>query len=169
MSNGSNLNAHLAALESALVSEFRAYQTLVALTRDERQALAAGDFKSLSEVLTRKDEWLALLGRMEDSRRAAIAGWAAVTAFSSPAPTLADMLPHLNGFGDRLRHLRHGIVALADELRDLNRGNRALAASALERVDAVREFLVNVAGAGEGYQPFGAPAQSAAVLMEHYA
>ena len=169
MSNGSSANAHIAALESALVSEFRAYQMLVALTRDERRALAGNDFKTLAEVLSRKEEWLGMLSRMEASRQSALAEWARAAAFVSQTPTLAEMLPHLNGFGDRLRHLRHGILALADELRDLNRGNRALAASALERVDAVREFLVSVAEAGEGYQPFDTPAPSTTVLLEHYA
>lgn len=163
MSNGSSGDAHVAALESALVSEFRAYQSLVALTRDERRALAGSDFKTLSDVLTRKEEWLALLGRMEDSRRAAIEGWARDGAFNSNSPAPAAKLLYISSFGDRLQPLQHGIGALADELRQLNRGNRALAAAALDRVEAVRDFLLSVAQVGEGDQSFGAP-----MLSEDY-
>ncbi|MGQ0602587.1 MAG: flagellar protein FlgN [Anaerolineales bacterium] len=163
MSNASADDAHVAALESALVNEFRAYQSLVALTRDERRALASSDFKTLSDVLTRKEAWLRLLGRMEDSRRAAIEDWARDSAFNSNSPTLAERLLNVSGFGDRLQPLQHGIGALADELRELNRGNRALAGSALSRVEVVRGFLLSVANVGEGRQAFSAP-----LLSEDY-
>lgn len=163
MGNGSANDAYIAALESALVSEFRAYQSLVALSRDERRALATGDFKMLSDVLTRKEEWLRLLGRMEVSRRAAIEEWARDSVFKPNSPAPAERPPDVSGFGARLQPLQHGIGALAGELRELNRGNRALAGSALRRVDVVRGFLLSVVEVGEGYQ-----AGSASMLSEDY-
>lgn len=160
----------MAALESALVSEFRAYQHLVKATREERRVLVLNDLTTLPQVLAAKEEWVNLLVRLEATRQETLERWAREVAFPATTPTLGTILPYVNGSGERLRSLRQGILALAEELHDLNRGNRALAQSALERVDAMREFLLSLSDPAEGYPPRPAQtAQAAAVLADHWA
>jgi flagellar biosynthesis/type III secretory pathway chaperone len=155
MSDTETLQRHLTALEDALVGEFRAYQTLVALTQDERQALLADNLKTLQDVLAQKEGLLGNLERLESARQAALAAWA--SAAGVEAHTLTDVLPGLEAAGsERLKRLRDGILALIAELRELSRGNRALAESALEGVAAVHSFLLSLCQMPTGYQRPGA-------------
>jgi flagellar biosynthesis/type III secretory pathway chaperone len=155
MSDTETLQRHLTALEDALVGEFRAYQTLVALTQDERQALLADNLKTLQEVLAQKEALLGNLERLESARQAALAAWARAAGIE--AYTLSDVLSRLEAAGcERLTRLRDGILALTAELHELSHGNRALADSALEGVAAVHNFLLALSQVPTGYQRPGA-------------
>jgi hypothetical protein len=162
----------LAALESALVEEFRALQAFAALTRAERRALADGDWRALQAVLPRKEAGQADLARLEAARSAAMGAWAQAAGLDELPGTLAEALPQLEpATGRRLSNLRQGILTLASELRELTRGNQALAASALQRVAAVREFVLDLNPPNEGYQPFraGAPRSESILTLEQWA
>lgn len=162
----------LAALETALVQEFRQLQKLEALTRAERQALTRAAADELESLSAQKASVEAELGELERAREAALDAWARASDWSGAQPVLSDMLGHLApAVAGRLAHLRQGILALAGEIAELTRGNRALAASALERVAAVREFLLSLDQPAAGYQPWGAaPARVHATLtQEHWA
>lgn len=164
----------LSALEAALVRQFRLMQALGALTRSEREALAAGDVAALEDLLAQKAQLQVELDRLDGMRVAALEAWAQASGWPEAQMALADMLAHLRPpVAERLGHLRQGILALAGEIGELTRGNRALAASALERVGAVREFLIGLERPAEGYQPWGAapaPARSSASLtLEQWA
>ena len=151
---------HLTALEDALVGEFRAYQSLVALTQDERQALLANNLAPLQEVLAQKEALLGNLERLEAARQAALAAWAGAAGVE--VNTLAEVLPKVEAAAsERLKRLRDGIMALTAELRDLSHGNRALADSALEGVAAVHHFLLSLSQVSTGYQRPGGPANAA--------
>lgn len=162
------LQRHLTALEDALVGEFRAYQTLVALTQSERQALLANTPASLQEVLAQKETLLGNLERLESARQTALAAWA--SAAGVEAHTLTDLFSRLDAASsERLKRLRDGILALTTQLRELSQGNRALADSALEGVAAVQNFLLSLSQISTGYQRPGAPvnvAPSIALAIE---
>jgi flagellar biosynthesis/type III secretory pathway chaperone len=168
MPDTENLQRHLTALEDALVGEFRAYQTLVALTQDERQALLANSPLPLQDVLAQKETVLGNLERLESARQTALEAWAKIAGVE--AYTLADILPSLDdASSERLKRLRDGILALTIQLRDLSQGNRALANSALEGVAAVHSFLLSLSQVSTGYQRPGAPpnvAPSIALAVE---
>jgi flagellar biosynthesis/type III secretory pathway chaperone len=155
MPDTENLQQQLTALEAALVSEFRAYQTLVALTQDERQALLANNVQALQDLLNQKETLLGNLERLESARLAALESWAC--AANVEAHTLTDVLANLElTAGERLQRLRDGILALTAQLRELSHGNRALANSALEGVEAVHNFLLSLSQTPTGYQRPGA-------------
>ncbi len=162
----------LAALESALVEEFRTLQVLVTLGRDERRALADGDWPAVEALLPRKAAAQNDLARLELARREALQVWAEA-ASGTPAPlALSDLLSVVEAsVAQRLAHLRAGILSLTTELGSLNRGNRSLAALALERVAAVRDFLVDLSQPTISYQPFkaGVPQPGAALAVEQWA
>jgi flagellar biosynthesis/type III secretory pathway chaperone len=156
MPDTENLQRHLTALEDALVGEFRAYQSLVALTQTERQALVANNLTTLQEALAQKETLVGNLERLESARQTALEAWAGVTGIE--AHTLTDILSSLDtASSERLKRLRDGILALTTQLCEMSQGNRALANSALDGVTAVHNFLLSLSQVSTGYQRPGAP------------
>ncbi len=159
MSDPETIQRYLAALEDALVSEFRGYQTLVALTQEERQALMVNNTQALQEVLSKKEALLGDLERWESARQAALKNWSEVAGVT--AQTLSDTLNYVEETPRlRLKRLRDGILALAGQLRELTQGNRALANSALEGVEAVHNFLISLSQTTVAYQRPGTAANA---------
>jgi flagellar biosynthesis/type III secretory pathway chaperone len=145
-------------LEDLLVREFRACQTLLTLTKDERQALARNDVWALSTLVEQKEAWLDELAQIEDQRRMVVQELARQIPLKSPTPSVADLAAALEPeVGGRMDRLRDGIGALSGEIRELSSGNRALAASALERTDAVQSLIVDLLRPSLNYQPPGTP------------
>lgn len=156
--------AALPALESLLVNEFRAYQTLVGLTRQERVALAKSDAHGLTALVDQKAVVLDEIRRLESARSRLLSEAADWLAPGTPL-SLADMLPRLEpALARRLDRLSRGILALVDELRELTRGNHALAASALDYLEDVRAFLLTLDGPAARYSPVGMPLAPVAAL-----
>jgi flagellar biosynthesis/type III secretory pathway chaperone len=145
-------------LEDLLVREFRACQTLLTLTKDERQALAKNDVRALSALVEQKEAWLDELAQIEDQRRMVVQEIARQFPMISPTPSVADLASALEPeVGGRMDRLRDGIGVLSGEIRELSSGNRALAASALERTDAVQSLIVDLLRPSLNYQPPGTP------------
>jgi flagellar biosynthesis/type III secretory pathway chaperone len=150
---------HLNALEDVLVKEFRLCQNLHALTKDERAALAKNDVSSLLTLVERKEALLDELGQLDDSRRTLTQETSQQLGLNIESPTLTDILPAIDlDSATRLGHLREGILALMNEVKDLTHGNRALAVTALERTDAVQAFLLSLYQTPAGYRPQNVPA-----------
>jgi flagellar biosynthesis/type III secretory pathway chaperone len=148
-------SALLVELEAVLVQEFRLYQRLLTLAQDERRALTTADLSALTAALHSTEAIYAELTQLESQRRQTLEQWAQAGQTPPPA-SLAEMLPRLEAAAaQRLNRLREGILALAQQLRDLGQGNRALAVAALERVDELRRFLLTLAQAPAGYAPPG--------------
>jgi hypothetical protein len=172
MTGSHEIRSALGVLEGALVDEFRALQAFLALARDERRALADGDCRTLQALMPRKEAGQADLQRLEAARTSALQAWAQGIGLDNLPDTLAEILPQLEpGVSRRLASLRQGILTLAAELSDLNRGNQALAASALERVAAVRELVLELNSPQAGYQPFrtGAARSESLLTLEQWA
>ncbi len=130
-------------LESFLVSEFRAYQTLLKLTRQERKALIKADIFTLASLVEQKDTLMDEIHRLEKGRTQVVREWAEQHGLPATA-TIQQIIPHVpQATGQRLERVRSGILAVSEELRDLSRGNQALAASALERLDNMRTLILS--------------------------
>lgn len=167
-----SLRASLAALESALVEEFRALQGYLALIREERRALLDSDWLALEQLLLQKEAAQANLERLEAARVETLRAWAAANGLAAETVTLTEMLPHVEpAVAQRLASLREGILSLATEVRSVNRGNQSLASLALDRAAAVRDFLVDLAQPAPSYQPFknGPPQTSPILAVEQWA
>jgi flagellar biosynthesis/type III secretory pathway chaperone len=146
----------LAILEDTLVAEFRAYQALVQMTKDERRLLPDGDVKALLDLIGQKERLLDEIDHLERKRQATLAEWARLEGRAAPPPNLLSMLPDLDErVAQRLGHLRDGILVLVEQQRDLARGNKLLVNQALQQVQAVRDFLINLCDTPRGYQPPG--------------
>jgi flagellar biosynthesis/type III secretory pathway chaperone len=154
----SDIPTLVAALEELLVSEFRLCQALHALTSEERQALAGYDLQGLSRLVERKEALLDELGQIDDRRRMVVQELSRLYHLPSPMPSIAEISAALPGeAGRRVHHLREGIVALAQDIRDLSLGNQALALTALQRADALQTFLLDLCRPALLYQPPGSP------------
>jgi flagellar biosynthesis/type III secretory pathway chaperone len=159
------MQEHLMTLEDVLVKEFRACQILNALSREERQALSASAVAVLLDLVEQKEGLLDDLGNLEDRRRMLVQELACLCGLRLESPTLADVLTALPPDQEgRLGRLREGILTLLASVRDLTHGNRALAASAIERADAVQSFLLDLYEPATSYRPAGLPPAPAALV-----
>ncbi|GAB4475384.1 MAG: hypothetical protein Kow0088_12180 [Anaerolineales bacterium] len=131
-------------LEDLLVQEFRACQSLHQLTKEERQALSKNDLPSLEVILEQKEVVLDELGQIEDRRRMVTQKLGDQVGLHHANPTITAICQKLNNeIGQRIKHLKDGISALAEEVKVLTSGNHALAMIALERVDALQTILID--------------------------
>ncbi len=130
-------------LEDLLVQEFRACQSLHQLTKEERQALSKNDLSSLEMILEQKEVVLDELGQIEDRRRMVTQKLGDQIGLQHTNPTLTAICQKLNNeLGGRIKRLKEGISALAEEVKVMTSGNHALAMIALERVDALQTILI---------------------------
>lgn len=131
-------------LEDLLVQEFRACQSLHQLTKEERQALSKNDLPGLEIILEQKEVVLDELGQIEDRRRMVTQNLGDQVGLRYTNPTITAICQTLdNEMGRRIRHLKEGISALAEEIKVMTSGNHALAMIALERVDALQTILID--------------------------
>jgi flagellar biosynthesis/type III secretory pathway chaperone len=132
-------------LEDILVKEFRICQSLHSLTKDERLALTKNDVPALSTLVEQKEALLDDLTQIEDRRRMLSQNLGEVFGIRANSPSLTEISSSLNAdVGGRINHLRDGILAIAEEIKVLTSGNRALAMAAMDRVDAVQTFLLDI-------------------------
>ncbi|RCK71968.1 MAG: hypothetical protein ANABAC_2222 [Anaerolineae bacterium] len=148
-------------LEDLLVQEFRACQSLHQLTREERQALSKNDLSSLEVILEQKEVVLDELGQIEDRRRMVTQNLGDQVGLKHTNPTLTAICQVLNNeIGRRIRHLKEGVSALAEEIKIMTSGNHALAMIALERVDALQTILIDSFRPSLTYERPGAKAST---------
>jgi flagellar biosynthesis/type III secretory pathway chaperone len=156
----------IADLEDALVNEFRIFQSLVELSKNELDALTRHDVQVLLGLVEQKETLLDELGRTEDVRRIITEDLAHLTGLESALPTVSEVVPILGGpVSERLMRIQEGILALGSEIKILNRSNLALAQAALEWADATQAFLLSLYQPElDNYQPPGKyPRSDAAV------
>jgi flagellar biosynthesis/type III secretory pathway chaperone len=165
---------HLRAFESLLGKEFRACQTLDSLTREERQALSRSDVPRLLELAERKEILLDQLGKLEDARRILLHSLGNSSSPASPKGETAVLAAVLGTIdkdeADRLIHLQEGILVLMSQMRELNHGNRVLAACALERASVLQTNLAKLwqVPANWGKAQFPSPATDKGVRVGAY-
>ncbi len=168
-----NPDQHLSTLESLLVQEFRALQSLIAVTREERSCFTAHDPAALMLTVEKKEALLDELSLTEEARRMTTLDVTTGLGLPTRTSSLVELLPHLDSeISDRLGRLSDGISALVDQARDLNYGNRVLSRTALDWVVSTQAFLINTCQPESGYRPPGAiPSyeQTAVWDIEHQA
>ncbi|MEA4906609.1 MAG: flagellar protein FlgN [Chloroflexi bacterium] len=133
----------LASLEDLLVQEFRTLQTLISLTKEERQYFANSNTDTLMLLVEQKETVLDQIGLMEESRRMLTQDIAGKLGVALKSSTLNELYPFLEpAVVDRLKRLHDGILALVGQARDLNFGNKALVQASLEWLESAQAFLL---------------------------
>ncbi len=144
----------MTALEDFLVKEFRVLQTLLNLSREERQALTKNDAMRLVTLTEEKEAILDELGQLDEGRKTVSESLAVMLAV--PASTLTALFPHLeSAAAERLGRLSEGITTLIQQSKEINQGNQALAAYKIEYLDAAQAYLLDLVQPPVGYYPSG--------------
>jgi flagellar biosynthesis/type III secretory pathway chaperone len=123
-------------IASLLVQEFRARQALLRLTQEERLALVQADAPRLAALAERKGALLDYLAKLGEARQ---------KLGSEPEGLLGRLDAEDRR---RLARLQEGILALAEQVRELTLGNRALAAYALKHTANLQTSLAPGSEAG---------------------
>lgn len=149
-------------LEATLVAEFRAFQKLLEVAKEQRACLSEGNVERLTPLLEEEEYLLDQLSMLEERRKTLCLAIAALIPLPEPADSLEALLPHLSAERrNRLENLRGGIQALTDEGREINQQVRYLTASRLQWVKASEDFLLSLLDPVNTYGPDGALASSA--------
>jgi flagella synthesis protein FlgN len=147
----------MSAMEAVMVNEFRVCQSLLTVLQQERQALIQKDADTLSRLVEQKEGLLDELGNGEEARRSNMEKLAQTNGSIESATSLTELLRRLQlTASERVYHLQEGIYALQSKIRELNRANLALAEMNLERITALKEYLVSLYTSPSFYQPSGA-------------
>ena len=157
--NHEEKNEILVSLEAVLVNEFRVYQALRDLTLEERQVLLEGRGQNLMSLVDKKEELLDELTQMESKRNSIIDRLVDIFEIDIKYENLGELLDVIKAEPvRRLQRLRQGLVALQTEIRDINRGNAALASLNLEKITQLQNYLFKLFTSTTQYQPVGTQA-----------
>ena len=132
----------LPTLEDVLVQEFRLMQSLIDVTREERNFLPSTDPDGLMGLVEKKENILDQMSLLEERRRTLLIDIARAMGIPAGLSTLAEILPWLDqSIAGRLNRLSEGIAMLVGQARDLNYGNKAMATTALDWLESTKAFL----------------------------
>lgn len=156
MVNNDKFAADLKTLEYLLVKQFRTLQRLTDLTKKERENLLNNDADALMRLVEEKEAMLDQMGLIEDDRRKQVQSLALQLNIHSEETSVSELLPYLHKVeAERLKRLSEGVTTLANQARDLNYGNQALAYSRIDWLKAVQGFIVRTTQPEAGYRPPG--------------
>lgn len=146
-------------LENLLVRQFRSIETMIELTRKEREEMLSGKTDQLMQIVEDKEALLDQLGLLEDGRRDLIQRLALSFQVRSDTTSIKDLLPYLSAEeSQRIIRMEEGISALAARARELNHGNQALAFSNMDWLQQAQAFMISLAQPEIGYRPPGSAA-----------
>jgi len=136
---------HSKSLIDLLIKEFRVWESLLRLTREERRALLAEDMPLLATLAGQKERLFGELGSYQHSRQELLKYLLGPQGCGPDYLKCHAMQTILEGFTPEeagcLLHITEGIEALVKRLGDLSQGNYALANCAMKRAWALQTWL----------------------------
>lgn len=146
----------LTVLEDQLVQEFRLMQNLIDLTKKERTYFPVGNMNELMSVVESKEAVLDQLSLVEEKRRTVIQELGRELGVQMESYSLKEILPWIDSStAGRLNRLSEGISMLVGQARDLNYGNRAMATTAIDWIEATKAFIFSFYQKQNSYSPPG--------------
>lgn len=143
-------------LEDVLVQEFRLMQTLIDVTREERNFLPTTNPDTLMGLVEKKENILDQMSLLEERRRTLLIDIARGMGIPADSSSLSEILPWLDrATAGRLNRLSEGITMLVGQARDLNYGNKAMATTALDWLESTKAFLYGYYQSQMAYTPPG--------------
>jgi hypothetical protein len=128
----------------ALIREFRLWQKLEKLAREERLALISCDFPSLAFLTSQKNQTLHQLTDLQRSRTAGMTMADETGSSWGSIPWLFDNVPGAGAHqGDKsgASCMVLGIKSLAEQIKELSQGNNALAECTMKHVWALQSWI----------------------------
>jgi hypothetical protein len=153
LNNETNLEL-IKSLEAAMVNEFRLCQTLFHISQTERKALIERDAETVYSLSEKKESLLDELGTNEENRRILTNKLFLNSSFNNEVLSFTDLMSKITSpIAGRISRLHQGIIAIQAEIREINRGNFALAAINLERLSALQVYLLSLNANPQQYHP----------------
>ena len=128
-----------------LIKEFRVWETLLRLAKEERQALLAEDLSILAYLASQKEHLFGDVRLYQHARQELLKSFLGPHGSGPDYLKCPAMQTLLESFSPEeascLFHISEGIELLINQLEDLARGNYALADCAMERLWALQTWL----------------------------
>ena len=135
-------------LEGLFISEFRACQAIYQLTADERRALSEGDVARLAELTGHKENQLDKLSWLEAAKVDLLQQLDMLPDKNASVLKTLQLFDFLNKIdqisAQRLLRIQEGSLILRSQAREMTRGNRAMADSALKRTNSLQARLLHL-------------------------
>jgi FlgN protein len=148
----------VSSLERLLIQEYQACQRLEHLTLQEREILIAQDSSKVLEVVEQKENLLEEIAQLNQSHLALINKLQDALNLGDAANSLSEILTRIEPeSAQSLGLLQQGILTVVTTVKDLTRGNQALAKTAVDRAEALQTFLLSLIQTSIGYQRPGTP------------
>jgi len=156
MTENNHARSLLFVLEDYLVQEFRLLQNLIVITKEERKHLPGGTPEDLMILVEKKETLLDQLSLLEEKRRTILQEVGRDLGIQQGISSLSDLYPWMDpSTAGRMSRLSEGIAMLVGQARDLNYGNRALAVTAMDWLEATKAFLFGFYQNQVAYTPPG--------------
>ena len=140
-------------LEQVLVRQFNTLKEMIVLTKKERTSLQDEPAHVLG-VVEDKEALLDNMVLMEDHCRKIVQELSLSLDLHSEDTSIQELLPFFEPEdASRVKKLSEGISSLANQARELNRANQAIALTKLEWLKATQSFLISIFQPESGYQP----------------
>ncbi len=148
-----NINMELAGYENTLVKEFRAMETLVNISRNERELILKGSPNSLIKNTEEKEAAIDRFSLLEENSRMFLQKIALKLQLQSERASIKEILPYLRKEdSERITRLLDGIHSLVSTARELNLGNQALVLTRMDWLMATQSFIASLMQPEKSYQ-----------------
>jgi flagellar biosynthesis/type III secretory pathway chaperone len=152
-------------LVALMDEEIRLYDALIALSRDEREAMVGGDPAVLDGIVAAKESLIAQVARLEVRRQQWVAEWAAENGADSSRLSLSGLVAQMTGpAAEELAERRERLLERVNEMADLSFRNKQLLSSALSVVSRRLDAYDRVSSS-LGYRPSGRSVKSAGTAV----
>lgn len=142
-------------LESILVNTFRLCESLLEISKRERQALLEKKIDILQQINKEKETIITEMRSIDQARIVVVKQLANELGVDVDPLHVSDIVAKTDESIDttKISRLQQGIITIQAEIRELNNGNYTLASLNVQRLDAVQEYIVGLFTPPVYYQP----------------
>lgn len=140
--------------ENLLAMQFQILETLVEISRKEREIILKGTPDALMGITDEKEVILDKFSLLEDKSRSFLQTIAQKMQIHSEKTSIQDILPYLDSDDSaRINRLLDGINILVGNAKEINLGNQALVMTRLDLLSATQSFIASILQRNDCYNP----------------
>jgi hypothetical protein len=152
MGNDINVDVELSGYENTLVKQFRVLETLIEISKKERELILKNSSELLMTNTEEKEVVLDKFSLLEEDSRTIIQKILLKLDIRTERTSIQDVLPYLDREDSaRINRLLDGINILVRTARQLNTGNQALVTTRMDWLKITQAFLVSLIHQEDGY------------------
>jgi flagellar biosynthesis/type III secretory pathway chaperone len=142
-------------LESILVNTFRLCESLLEISKRDRQALLEKNLDVLQQITKEKEILVVEMESIDHSRKVIVDQLAKELEIENEPARVSDIITKADESIDitKISRLQQGIITIQADIRELNNGNYTLASLNVQRLEAVQDYIIGLFTAPIYYQP----------------